>query len=253
MNSTWDRRSGAAIRLADVVKRYPARDLPALDDITIDVFEGEFVALMGASGSGKTTLLNLIGALDSPTAGEIEIFGKTITGASDTELTTFRRNTVGFVFQTFHLIPALTALENVITPMVASRKLKRRIPQGVKGLQAVGLDGKERSLPGELSGGEQQRVAIARALVMGPKLLLADEPTGNLDARTGKEIIDLIHSIRDERSMTVLIATHDPAIAVRADRVIALSDGRRTADIDVRAGETPESLLAKLATPVAER
>lgn len=253
MNSTLDRRSGAAIRLTDVVKRYPARDLPALDAITLDVFEGEFVALMGASGSGKTTLLNLVGALDSPTAGEIEILGKTITGASDTELTTFRRNTVGFVFQTFHLIPALTALENVITPMVASRKLKRRIPHGMKGLHAVGLLGKERSLPGELSGGEQQRVAIARSLVMDPKLLLADEPTGNLDARTGKEIIDLIHSIRDERRMTVLLATHDPAIAVRADRVIALSDGRQTADIDVRAGETPESLVAKIAAPVAER
>lgn len=236
-----------AVELRDVVKQYPTRELPALAGVSFSVSVGELVALMGPSGSGKSTMLNLIGALDSPSAGSIDVFGRSLAGASDNELTAFRRNTVGFVFQTFHLIPALTAVENVMTPMVADRGLRGRAERAVEALDAVGLAGKSRSLPGELSGGEQQRVAIARALVMQPRLLLADEPTGNLDARTGAAILDLIEAVRSERDMTVLLATHDIAVARRADRVGALADGALTADVYVRREDTNETLAARIA------
>jgi putative ABC transport system ATP-binding protein len=201
---------------------------------------------MGPSGSGKTTLLNLVGGLEIPSSGAIEVLGRTLTGASDQELTAYRRHTVGFVFQTFHLIPTLTALENVITPMVAVRTLRNRKARARAGLESVGLGGQENQLPGELSGGEQQRVAIARALIMEPKLLLADEPTGNLDVTTAASILDLIDRIRRDRDLTVLLATHDPAVALRADRVIGLNDGKMEADVSVTPQETPESLIGKL-------
>lgn len=235
-----------AITLSSVTKSYPARLVPALDEVDLTVVEGEFVALMGPSGSGKTTLLNLIGALDRPTSGDIEVFGSSLNGMSDAELTAFRRNTVGFVFQTFHLIPSLSVVENVITPMVADRTLRRRGAVAREALSAVGLAGKEHALPGQLSAGEQQRVAVARALVMRPEVLLADEPTGNLDAATGVEIMDLIDEVRALYNTTVILATHDPGIALRAERVVGLTDGRLVAEIYVRPDDVPETLLAKL-------
>lgn len=236
----------AAIELQNVVKRYPIRELPAVDGLSLSVPEGQFVALMGPSGSGKSTLLNLVGALDEASEGHIEVFGSTLDGLSDQGLTTFRRHTVGFVFQTFHLIPALNALENVMTPMIADRRQRKMIGKALEALRAVGLEGKESQLPGTLSGGEQQRVAMARALVMEPRLLLADEPTGNLDARTGDEIMTLIEDLHTSRGMTVLLATHDPAVALRADRVVGLIDGVLVTDVIVPEDMTAEELIADM-------
>jgi ABC-type lipoprotein export system ATPase subunit len=201
---------------------------------------------MGSSGSGKTTLLNLVGALDAPTSGDIEVLGERIGHLNDRELTTFRREKVGFVFQTFHLIPGLNAAENVLTPMAPLRHVPDRRQRALDALQGVGLRGKEEQLPGELSGGEQQRVAIARALAMRPQLLLADEPTGNLDARTGAEILLLLDTIRMERGMNVILATHDPNVALRSDRIVMLADGSIVDDIQVSDDATPEDLVARL-------
>lgn len=234
------------VEVVNLVKRYPTRPLPALSGVTLSVAGGEFVALMGPSGSGKSTLLNLVGALDSPTEGEIFVGGSPLGGLDDAELTAYRRRSLGFVFQTFHLIPALTALENVMTPMVAERGLRHRTARAREALEAVSLAGKESQLPGEMSGGEQQRVAIARALVMQPALLLADEPTGNLDARTGEDVVRLLTEVSAARGVTVLLATHDPRVALAAERVIALEDGRVLMDIPVRPDETPETLLGKM-------
>lgn len=236
----------AAVAIHGLVKSYRGRGLPALDEVTLRVDDGELVALMGASGSGKSTLLNLIGALDTATSGAIHVFGRPLGQLSDAELTTVRRETIGFVFQQFHLVPTLTALENVITPMIADRRIRQRADLATRALADVGLSGKERQLPGQLSGGEQQRVAVARALVMQPRLLLADEPTGNLDARTGAEILDLLLRLRSERQMTVILATHDAAVALHVDRVIALADGHIIHDLTVRPDHTPASLLADL-------
>lgn len=238
-----------AIELQNVVKRYPIRELPAVDGLSLSIPGGQFVALMGPSGSGKSTLLNLVGALDEASEGHIEAFGSTLDGLSDQGLTMFRRHTVGFVFQTFHLIPALNALENVMTPMIADRRHRRKTSKAMEALGAVGLEGKEAQLPGTLSGGEQQRVAIARALVMEPRLLLADEPTGNLDAKTGDEIMALIKDLHVSRGMTVLLATHDPAVALRADRVIGLIDGVLVTDLLVSNDTTAEDLIAGTGSP----
>lgn len=243
---TLPEASKEAIRVTDVVKSYPNRTLPALGGISFRCAEGEFLALMGSSGSGKTTLLNLIGALDSPTSGEIEVFGEALGALDDRALTAFRRDKVGFVFQTFHLVPGLTAVENVLTPLAAVRRVPNRMTRAMDALAAVGLEGKEEQLPGELSGGEQQRVAIARALVMRPHLLLADEPTGNLDARTGAEILLLLETIRIEREMNVILATHDPNVALRSDRILMLMDGAVVEDLAVTRDETPETLVARL-------
>ena len=243
--------SGTTVEIRHAVKRYPTRPLPALDDVTLEIAAGEFVALMGPSGSGKSTLLNLIGALDVATEGEVLVGRESLSGLTDAELTVYRRRSVGFVFQTFHLIPALTALENVMTPMVAERAFRHRTTKAKAALESVGLAGKEMQLPGEMSGGEQQRVAIARALVMEPALLLADEPTGNLDARTGDEIVRLLTSVSSARGMTVLLATHDAQVALAADRVVGLADGRVVVDVPVRPDETPESLLGKMHQPSA--
>lgn len=238
--------SRPAVRVSDLVKRYPNRDLPALAGISFDCAEGEFLCLMGSSGSGKTTLLNLIGALDAPTSGEIEVFGERIGHLAERDLTLFRRKRVGFIFQTFHLIPGLNATENVLTPLAPLRHVPDRRQRALDALQGVGLKGKEEQLPGELSGGEQQRVAIARALAMRPQLLLADEPTGNLDARTGAEILLLLDTIRMERGMNVILATHDPNVALRSDRIVMLADGSIVDDIGVSDDATPEDLVARL-------
>jgi lipoprotein-releasing system ATP-binding protein len=204
-----------------------SRTLEVLRGVDVEIARGDFVALRGASGTGKSTLLHLIGGLDTPNAGEIIFRGQKLSGFSEGKLTEFRNRSVGFVFQAYHLLPELTALENVcLTARIA------RIPAGDAEQRArellgrVGLAGRTDHKPSELSGGEQQRVAIARALINEPELLLADEPTGNLDSKTGIEIIELLKSIRAEKNMTLVIATHDEKVAAHAERVIQLEDGR---------------------------
>ena len=202
------------------------RALEVLRGVNLDVARGEFLALRGASGAGKSTLLHLIGGLDTPNAGEIHFAGQNLAALSESELVHFRRR-VGFVFQAYYLLPELDALENVCLPARVARVPARQA--GVRGrdlLAWVGLKDRMEHKPYELSGGEQQRVAIARALINEPELLLADEPTGNLDSHTGGEIIELLKSLRAEKQTTLVIATHDAKIAVHAERVIELVDGQ---------------------------
>ena len=203
------------------------RTLEVLRGVSLDVRRGEFLALRGASGAGKSTLLHLIGGLDSPNAGEIHFAGQNIAGFSERELTDFRNRRVGFVFQAYHLLPELDALENVCLPArVARLPAAQAEARGRELLDRVGLGDRWEHKPFELSGGEQQRVAIARALINEPELLLADEPTGNLDSRTGGEIIELLKSLHVEKHMTLVIATHDARVAAHAQRAIELADGR---------------------------
>jgi len=203
------------------------RVLEVLCGVTLSVQRGEFIALRGASGAGKSTLLHLLGGLDLPNQGEIHFCGKNLAALSSNELATWRNNTVGFIFQAYHLLPELDALENVCLPArmarVPAREAERR---GRELLGRVGLSERVEHKPFELSGGEQQRVAIARALINGPELILADEPTGNLDSHTGEEIIELLCRLRAERQTTLLIATHDLKVASRAPRVLELTDGK---------------------------
>jgi ABC-type lipoprotein export system ATPase subunit len=203
------------------------RTLEVLRGVNLDVSRGEFLALRGASGAGKSTLLHLIGGLDSPNAGEIFFAGQNLAKFSESELTHFRNRRVGFVFQAYHLLPELTALENVCLPArVARVPAAQAVARGRELLARVGLGERTEHKPFELSGGEQQRVAIARALINGPELLLADEPTGNLDSRTSGEIIELLKKLHVERQMTLIIATHDAKVAAHAQRTIELADGR---------------------------
>ena len=203
------------------------RSLEVLRGVDVDIARGDFLALRGASGAGKSTLLHLIGGLDTPNSGEIIFNGQSFNDFSESKLTSFRNRSVGFVFQSYHLLPELTALENVcLTARIA------RIPADVAKTRAtellarVGLKDRLDHKPSELSGGEQQRVAIARALINEPVLLLADEPTGNLDSRTGGEIMELLQSLRTEKQTTLIIATHDAKVAAHAENVIELVDGR---------------------------
>jgi ABC-type lipoprotein export system ATPase subunit len=203
------------------------RSLDVLRGVDLDVERGELLALRGASGAGKSTLLHLIGGLDSPNAGEILFDGRDLAGFSERQLTQFRNRRVGFIFQAYHLLPELDALENVCLPARMARLNRSTIEARGRDLLArVGLQARLDHKPSELSGGEQQRVAIARALINQPELILADEPTGNLDSRTGGEIIELLKSLRAEKQTTLVIATHDAKVAAHAGRVIELADGR---------------------------
>ena len=203
------------------------RTLDVLRGVNLQVARGEFLALRGASGAGKSTLLHLIGGLDSPNAGEIHFAGQNIAAFSERELTDFRNRRVGFVFQAYHLLPELDALENVCLPArVARMPAARAAARGSELLARVGLSDRLEHKPFELSGGEQQRVAIARALINEPELVLADEPTGNLDSRTGGEIIELLKKLHAEKQTTLVIATHDAKVAAHARRVFELADGR---------------------------
>ncbi len=204
----------------------------ALDGVDLTLARGELVAIMGPSGSGKSTLLHIVGALESPTAGSVTIAGRRLDGTSDRELTRLRRNHIGFVFQFFNLLPSLSALENVLLPALIARDLSQaRRDRALKLLDRVGLHDRSHHLPSELSGGEQQRVSIARALLLTPELLLADEPTGNLDSRAGSHVLRLIRELsRDERH-TVAMVTHDPSAAAIADRVVFLRDGRIAGEV----------------------
>lgn len=197
-------------------------EVHALRGVDLELFGGEFVVLLGASGSGKSTLLNILGGLDVPTAGTVESRGHRLSGADEDALTRFRREEVGFVFQFYNLIPSLTARENVaLVTEIATRPMR---PEDA--LALVGLEARMDHFPAQMSGGEQQRVAIARALATGNPILLADEPTGELDRSTGAEIIALFERLNHERGTTLVVVTHDPSVAARAGRVVEMRDGR---------------------------
>jgi len=205
------------------------RPLTILDRVTLDVERGDAVAVIGPSGSGKSTLLGLIAGLDAPTDGTITVGGVDITRLGESALARFRRETIGYVFQSYHLIPTLTAAENVAVPLELAGA--RRVAARARALlEQVGLGDRAHHYPVQLSGGEQQRVALARAVALDPPLLLADEPTGNLDSATGGAIIELLFTLNRERGSTLLLVTHDAALAERADRVVSLRDGRVVGD-----------------------
>jgi ABC-type lipoprotein export system ATPase subunit len=205
----------------------------ALADVSLTIRHGEFIAIIGQSGSGKTTLLQLLGALDRPTSGRVRLSGNDLTRASDRDLSRLRRDTIGFIFQQFNLIPTLTASQNV-EAAIATTHLGRaeRDRRAAELLDAVGLSPRASHLPSQLSGGEQQRVAIARALANRPQVLLADEPTGNLDSTTGQEILSLLRQLSAEQHLTVVLITHDPSIAAAAPRLLRMRDGRLLIDAD---------------------
>lgn len=206
----------------------PAGELQVLKGIDMEVAGGEIVAVIGASGVGKSTLLHILGTLDLPTAGSIEYFGKDITALSERELTAFRNRSVGFVFQFHHLLPEFTALENVMMPALISGMLDRAEAMDRAGslLEELGVTPRGQHRPGELSGGEQQRVAVARALVMHPAVVLADEPTGNLDTSTGEDLFDLLVRLNRERNITFVIVTHNEHLAGKCHRILEMVDGR---------------------------
>jgi len=225
------------IRVVDVhrVYRLGSIEVQALRGISFYVNEGEMLCIMGPSGSGKTTLLNIMGTLDKPTKGRVYIEGKDITKLGDRELTNLRLRKIGFVFQFYNLIPVLTAFENVELPMIfagVSRKERKR--RAVYLLELVGLGNRMNHRPDELSGGEQQRVAIARALANRPKIILADEPTGELDTENGKKIMNIFRKIVDEERVSVIIATHDPIVSEFSDRNIRIRDGIIVSDEKIR-------------------
>ncbi|MEX2702755.1 MAG: ABC transporter ATP-binding protein [Candidatus Baldrarchaeota archaeon] len=209
------------------VYRMGLTEIHALKNVNLKVYRGEMVAVVGPSGSGKTTLLNLIGTLDKPTSGKIYIEGEDITTKSEKELTLLRRRKIGFVFQFYNLIPVLTAYENVELPLLISGVPKKEREKRVRRLlEMVGLEDRMNHRPDELSGGEQQRVAIARALVNNPSIILADEPTGDLDTETGLMVVQLMRKLAKEEDSTVIMVTHDPQISEIADRIIYLRDGK---------------------------
>ncbi len=211
------------------VYRMGVETIHALRDIDLAVAEGESVAIVGPSGSGKSTLLHIIGGLDSPTSGRVVVNGQELSRASDRELSRYRNRSVGFVFQTFELHPIYTALENVALPLVFSGVSSgKRAKLAREALTTVGLAERAGHHPNQLSGGERQRVSIARALVVQPRLILADEPTGNLDSRSGSRIMELLSQLNRERGLTLLIVTHDLDIARNASRTISLRDGAIT-------------------------
>ncbi|MFN8373707.1 MAG: ABC transporter ATP-binding protein [Anaerolineae bacterium] len=218
-----------AIRLSGASKTFIQGKtlVQALANVSLVIPPGQFVAIMGASGSGKSTLLHLIAGLATPTSGEVALFGQLISALSDDQLTLFRRRHIGLVFQAFNLLATMSALENVCLPLLIDGKPLQTVrPQAEKLLDLVGLSSRQQHRPDELSGGQQQRVAIARALVNEAPLLLADEPTGNLDSKTGEEVLFLMRELVKDHGRTVVMVTHDPKAAAYADRVITLSDGQ---------------------------
>ncbi|MFN7962381.1 MAG: ABC transporter ATP-binding protein [Thermoanaerobaculia bacterium] len=238
------------IRLEKVSRTFEVggRPVNALVEIEEEIRTGEHVAIMGPSGSGKSTLLNILGCLDRPTAGEYVLDGRPTSKLDDAELTQARREKIGFIFQSFHLVPRLDALENVELPMVfAGLAPAERRRRARAALAAVDLSDREDHRPNQLSGGERQRVAIARATVMAPKLLLADEPTGNLDTGSGGQVLAMLDEL-NHSGLTLVVVTHDPNVARRARRVVVLVDGRVALRVP---GERVEEAVAALLTPAA--
>jgi putative ABC transport system ATP-binding protein len=223
----------AMIALHDVTKQFAGkRDVIALDAVTLEIPRGEMVSIIGPSGSGKSTLLNLVGGLDRPTTGQVSIDGEPLAGLSDDDLTRVRRDKIGFIFQFFNLLPTLSSLENVGLPLHLRGWPRKKVDERARELLTlVQLDHRLQHLPEELSGGERQRVAIARALSIYPPVLLADEPTGNLDTRTGEEILTLIRDLHSRLGSTVVIVTHDMNVAQSCERTIALRDGHVVQDV----------------------
>jgi putative ABC transport system ATP-binding protein len=222
----------AAVSAQEVTRRYGAGEaaVDALRGVSLDVPAGQFTAIMGPSGSGKSTLMHLLAGLDRPTAGTVHIGAQDITTMSDKALTRLRREHIGFVFQSFNLLPTLSAEENVLLPLtIAGRKVSRDVLDAL--LERVGLAERRRHKPAELSGGQQQRVAIARALISEPTVLFADEPTGNLDSHAGALVLDLLRDAVDLDGQTTVMVTHDPRAAARADRVLFLADGEIVSDL----------------------
>ena len=233
------------VRTKDLVKEYVMGDqvLRALNGISLDVYRGEYISIMGPSGSGKSTLFNAIGGLDKPTSGSVFINDVDMAQLDAQELAYLRCHTIGYIFQTFNLIPVMTALENVTLPTVfAGMSTDEGIERGIELLNLVGLGERLHHKPSELSGGQQQRVAIARALANNPAIILADEPTGNLDLNTGKEIIELLKRLNREQGVTIISATHDLKMLDVSDRIVWIRDGQiakieERADIEIKIGE----------------
>jgi putative ABC transport system ATP-binding protein len=225
------------IRVRDLVMRLASGGVPLtiLDGLSFDVSDGEFVAVTGPSGSGKSTLLGLMAGLDQPTAGSIVVDGVDVTALDEDALARFRRDTIGYVFQSFHLIPTLTAAENVAIPLELAGTT-RALAEARRLLDLVGLGARTHHYPAQLSGGEQQRVALARAVALSPRVLLADEPTGNLDSATGDQIIELLLRLKRDGGATLVMVTHDLAVARHADREIVLRDGRIVTETGRAAG-----------------
>lgn len=218
------------IKLQNIHKSYKLDDdviFTALKDISLTIEQGEFASIIGPSGSGKSTLMHIIGLLDLPTSGSIFINGRNVSKLNDNELSSLRNTFVGFVFQQFNLINKLTVLENILIPTIYTRTDLPYDPveKAYYLLKRFGLESKAKSFPNKISGGQQQRVAIARALIMNPKLILADEPTGNLDSKSGAEILKLLHELHEKEKITVLIVTHDPSVAAQTNRKIEIRDG----------------------------
>ena len=219
------------IQVKDVNKIYRTNEVEtlALENVNISIEKGEFVSIMGPSGCGKSTLLNIIGLLDSPTSGTVEIDGKTTTGMSDRQLAAFRNRYLGFVFQSFHLIPSLNVTDNVELPLIYRKGVsdKERAARAREVLERVGLAHRMRHMPGQLSGGQCQRVAIARAIAGTPEIILADEPTGNLDSHMGGEVMQILHRLNREEGRTIVMVTHNEEQARQTDRIIRFFDGRQ--------------------------
>ena len=221
----------AVLEVKDLTKEYGQGDskVVALDHVSFSVERGEFVAIVGASGSGKSTLMNMIGGIDNPTSGDVIIEGKNIGSLSEDELAIFRRRNLGMIYQFYNLVPTLTARENIILPWrLDGRKENGSKVEGL--LKVLGLTERAHHLPSQMSGGQQQRVSIGRALINDPAFILADEPTGNLDSKTSAEIIDLLKYTNEQFNQTILLITHDDKIALRADRIMTIGDGRIIGD-----------------------
>ncbi len=224
------------ISLKSIYKIYNVggEEVRALDGIDLDINENEYLAIMGPSGSGKSTLMNMVGCLDTPTSGIYEFEGEMVQVMDDSQLASIRNRKIGFVFQTFNLLPKATAQHNVEIPLVyANIRKRQRVEMASKALESVGLSDRSHHRPNELSGGQRQRVAIARALVNNPSIILADEPTGNLDSKSGHEIMNILDDLH-QKGNTIILVTHEDDIAQRAHRVIRLLDGEITEDLNIK-------------------
>jgi putative ABC transport system ATP-binding protein len=243
-----------AIEIRDLSKVFGSGDtqVRALDGVDLEIARGEMVAIMGPSGSGKSTLLHMLGALETPSSGTIALAGRRFDGLDDRELTLLRREGIGFVFQFFNLLPALTAEENVLLPaLIAGRRDDAIRFRARELLERVGLGPRAEHLPSELSGGEQQRVSIARALLMEPALVLADEPTGNLDSRSEAQVLELLAELNRTEGHTIVMVTHDPGAAAIASRVVFLRDGRRAGEVEGGSQERVMEAFAAISSEVA--